>query len=77
MRDASDMPELEKDQSTLGMNRIDDIPPSLDLLFRIDAGRGGVAASRRHHGRGLGDDQTARRGALAIIFRVQRPRRET
>jgi len=31
------MPELEKNQSAFGVDGIDDSPPALDLLFRIDA----------------------------------------
>jgi len=70
------MPELEKDQSALGMHRVDDAAPALDLLLRIDAGCAGIAASARHDRRGFRDDQAMRRGALRVIFRVQRPRRE-
>jgi len=46
------------------VNRFDDAPPSPDLIIRINAGRGGIAASGRHHRRGFGDDQAARRGSL-------------
>ena len=37
--------------------------------LRIDAGHAGISVSRRHHGRGLGDDQAARRRALAHNIR--------
>src|ERR1700704_2991557 len=50
MRNPSDMPELQKDQSTFGMNGIDDTAPTLDLLLRIDARGAGVAMSGRYHG---------------------------
>ena len=36
------MPELEKDHAALGMNRVDDLAPSLDLLLGIDAGHAGL-----------------------------------
>jgi hypothetical protein len=65
MRDAPDMPELQEEHAALGMNGVDDLAPSLDLLFRPDAGYVGI-----------GDDQSARRGALGVVFHVQRPRRE-
>jgi hypothetical protein len=74
MRHPPDMPELEENQAAFGVHGIDDVPPAPDLRFRIDAGRAGIAASCRHDRRGLGDDQAARRGALAVIFTVQRPR---
>ena len=76
MRDAADMPELEKDHAALGMNRIDDAPPTPDLLIGIDAGGRRIAASRHHDRRGLGDNQAARRGALTVIFGIERARRE-
>jgi hypothetical protein len=77
MRHAPDMPELQENKSALGMNGIDDFPPAADLLNRIDAGRGRISASGSRHRRRLRDDQAARGGALAVIFRVQRPRRKT
>jgi hypothetical protein len=75
MRDAPDMPELEKDHAALGMDGIDDLAPAFDLLGQPDAGYVGIADPARHHGRRLGDDQSARCRALGVIFRVQRPRR--
>src|ERR1700678_1169462 len=76
MRHPPDMPELEENQAALGMHGFGDVAPSPDLRFRIDARGAGIAASRRHDRRGLGDDQTARRGALTVIFGVELPRRE-
>ncbi len=75
MRDTPDMPELEKDHAALGVNRIDDGAPALDLRLRVDAGHAGSAETGRRDRRGLGDQQSARCSALRIIFRIERPRR--
>src|SRR5579859_5874610 len=77
MRDAADMPELEKDQAALGVYGVDHTAPSLDLRLRIDAGNAGIATAGHHDGRGFRNQQTARRGALRIVFGVERSRRET
>jgi len=61
----------------LRLNGVDHTAPSLDLCIRIDAGHAGIAAARCRHRRGFRDQQAGRRGALAIIFCVQRPWRET
>jgi hypothetical protein len=76
VRDAADMPELQEDRPALGVDRIDDLAPTLDLLLGIDAGHAGAAKAGRDHRRSLGDDQAARRGALRVVLRIQRPRRE-
>src|SRR5438132_5527792 len=76
MRDAADMPELEEDDAALGVDGIDHLAPAGYLRLRIDAGRGWIAAAMREHGRRLGDEQAALRGALAVIFAVERPRRK-
>ena len=76
MRNAADMPELQEDHAALGVNGIDHLAPARDLLLGINSGYAGAAKTRRHHGRGFGDQQSARRRALGVIFRVQRPRRE-
>ena len=67
---------LNLGRALVAMNRVDDGPPALDLRFRIDAGHVGAAETGGHHRRGFGDDQAARRSALRIIFRIQRPRRQ-
>src|ERR1700732_2219028 len=77
MRNPADVPKLEKDHAALGMDGIDDFPPSLDLLLRVDAGHAGAAKSRRNHRRALGNDQPARGTTLRISVAVQRPWRET
>src|SRR3954466_15612643 len=76
MRDAADMPELEKDDAALGVHGVDHLAPARDLRLRIDAGRRWITAAVREHGRGLGDEQAALGGALAVIFGVERPRRK-
>src|SRR3954467_8152542 len=76
MRDAADMPELEKDDAALGVHGVDHLAPARDLRLRIDARRRRIAAAVREHGRGLGDDQAALSGALTVIFGVERPRRK-
>ena len=43
MRDAPDMPELEKDQAALGVHGVDHPAPALDLRVRIDAGHARTA----------------------------------
>src|SRR3954449_11958219 len=58
VRDTPDMPELKKDQSALGVSRADDVAPTIDLLFRIDARGARTTVPRRRHGRGFGDDQS-------------------
>ena len=77
MRNTPDMPELKEDHATLGMNGIDDLSPARGLLLGINAGHAGAAKTRRHDWRGLRNQQSARRRALGVIFRVQRPGRET
>src|SRR3954449_11712715 len=76
MRDAADMPELEKDDAALGVHGVDHLAPARDLRLRIDAGRRWITAAVREHGRGLGDEQAALGGALTVIFGVERPRRK-
>src|SRR3981189_1614273 len=60
MRNPSDLPELRKDQSPLGMNGIDGTAPAVDLLLRIDARGAGAAMSGRCHGGSFRDDQSSR-----------------
>ena len=76
MRDPADMPQLQEDDPALGVNGIDDLSPAGNLLLRIDAGHAGAAESGGHDRRRLGDDQSARRSTLGVIFDVQRPRRK-
>ncbi len=76
MRDAPDMPELQEDDSAPGMDGVDHLTPARDLLLGVDAGHAGAAEAGFHDRRGFGDQQSARRRALGVIFRVQRPRRE-
>ena len=77
MRDAADMPELQEDHAALGVNGIDHLAPARDLLLGVDAGHAGAAEAGFRHRRGFGDQQSARRRALGVIFRIQRPGRET
>jgi hypothetical protein len=70
------MPELQEDCTALGVNRFDDLAPAPDLLFGIDAEHAGAVKAGRDHRRSLSDDQAARRGALSVVLRIQRPRRE-
>jgi len=52
------MPELEKDQSALGVDGIDNSgQPS--ICCPIEARGARIATPRRHHWRGLGDYQAA------------------
>src|SRR3954452_391698 len=76
MRDAADMPELEKDDAALGVHGVDNLAPARDLRLRIDAGRRWISPAVREHGRGLRAEQGALGGALAVIFGVERPRRK-
>ena len=76
MRDAPDMPELQEDDSALGVNRIDHLAPARNVLLGIDAGHARAAETGFGHRRGFGDEQSARGRALGVIFRVQRSRRE-
>jgi len=76
MRDPPDMPELEEDDAALGVNGIDHLAPAGDLLFGVNAGHPGIAKTGRHHRRRLGDQQSTWRGALGVIFGVERPRRQ-
>jgi hypothetical protein len=68
------MPELQEDEGALGVDGINDLAPTFDLLVRPDAGHAGIAEGSRRDRRGLGNDQPALRGALRIIFGVERPR---
>ncbi len=77
MRDTPDMPELKEDHATLGVNGIDHLSPARDLLLGINPGDAGTAETRRRHRRGFGDQQSARRGALGVIFGIQRQWRQT
>jgi hypothetical protein len=45
VRDATDVPELEEDAATGGMNGLDDIFPSGDLFGGVDAWGVGVAVA--------------------------------
>jgi hypothetical protein len=38
MRHPADMPKLQENKSAVGMNGLNDFPPAVDLLIRIDAG---------------------------------------
>jgi hypothetical protein len=42
MRNAPDMPELQKDHAAFGVNGIDHLAPAGDLLLGIDAGTPGL-----------------------------------
>src|SRR3954470_22869909 len=76
MRDAADMPELEKDDAALGVHGVDNLAPARDLRLRIDAWRRRITATIREHRRGLGNEQAALGGALTVIFGIERPRRK-
>jgi hypothetical protein len=76
MRDASDMPKLQKNDSAPGVNGLDHFAPARDLLLGMDAGHAGTAEARFRHRRGFGNKQPARRRALRVILGVERPRRE-
>ena len=76
MRDAADMPELEKDDAALGVHGIRHLAPACDLRLRIDAWCRRVAAAVREHRRGFGNQQAAFGRTLAVIFGVERPRRK-
>jgi hypothetical protein len=70
VRDATDVPELEEDAATGGMNGLDDFFPSGDLFGGVDAGGVGVTiAERRYRGR-LGNDQSGG-GSLVIVLSIQ------
>jgi len=64
------MPELQKDQAAFGVNGVDHLAPARDLLLGIDARHAGAAEARLRDRRGFGDQQSARRRALGVIFRV-------
>jgi hypothetical protein len=56
MRHPTDMPELQENKSALGMNGVGDFPPALDLIIRINAGRGRISASGSRDRRRLRDE---------------------
>jgi hypothetical protein len=62
------MPQLQEDPATLGMDRINDTPPSGDLTIRIDAGRAGIAVAADRDRRRLRNDEAAARRALGIVL---------
>ena len=43
MRDAADVPELGKDLAACGVHRLGNVPPTGELLGRLDAGRSDIA----------------------------------
>jgi len=70
MRDATDVPELEEDAASSGMNGLDDFFPSGDLFRGVDAGGVGVAVAERRDRSCFGNDQSGR-GSLAIVLGIQ------
>jgi hypothetical protein len=56
VRDATDVPELEEDAATGGMNGLDDFFPSGDLFGGVDAGCVGVAVAERRDRGCFGND---------------------
>ena len=70
MGDATDVPELEEDAASSGMNGLDDFFPSGDLFRGVDAGGVGVAVAERRDRGCFGNDQTGG-GALAIVLGIQ------
>ena len=72
MRNAPAVPELQEDDAALGVDRVGDELPALDLLVRIDARHVRPRGPGRQHRRRFADDQAALRGALAVICSVER-----
>ena len=71
VRDASDVPELQEDQSAGLMHRIGDQSPALDLFAAVNARRPGIALSLHRHLGGFADDEGGR-GTLRVITGVER-----
>jgi hypothetical protein len=70
MGDATNMPELEKDVASRGMNGLDDFFPSGDLFRGVDAGSIGVPVAEWGDRGRFADDQSGR-GSLAIVLGIQ------
>ena len=68
------MPDLKEDHAALGMHRVGDQAPTLDLFGRIDAGSAGITPRLLGNIGRLGNDQTTLGRALAVIFGIQRLR---
>jgi hypothetical protein len=58
MGDATDVPELEEDAASSGMNGLDDFFPSCDLFRGVDAGGVGVAVAERRDRGCFGNDES-------------------
>jgi hypothetical protein len=70
MGDATDVPELEEDAASSGMNGLDDFFPSGDLFRGVDAGGVGVAVAERRDRGCFGNDESGR-GSLVIVLGIQ------
>jgi hypothetical protein len=70
MGDATDVPELEEDAASSGMNGLDDFFPSGDLFKGVDAGSIGVPVAEWGDRGRFADDQSGR-GSLAIVLGIQ------
>jgi hypothetical protein len=70
MGDATDVPKLEEDAASSGMNGLDNFFPSRDLFGGMDAGGVGVAVAERRDRSCFGNDQSGR-GSLAIVLGIQ------
>jgi hypothetical protein len=70
MGDATDVPELEKNAASSGMNGLDDFFPSGDLFRVVDAGSIGVPVAEWGDRGRFADDQSGR-GSLAIVLGIQ------
>jgi hypothetical protein len=70
MGDATDVPELEEDATSSGMNGLDDFFPSGDLFGGVYTRGVGVPVAERGDGSCFPDDQSSG-GSLAIVVGIQ------
>ncbi len=78
VRDAPDVPKLQKDPAIAGMDRLGHAAPSRNLLGAMNAGRVGIAQALGRNLRRLGDDQPGRSaldvvGGIELLRHVSRP----
>lgn len=67
VRDTAGVPDLIKDEATLGVDCISDELPSGDLVGRVHTRCARIASGRRRDISGLGDQQTTLGCTLSIV----------
>src|SRR6516165_7890562 len=73
MRDAANMPKLQKHPPTGRVHGVSDAFPAGDLLSAVDTGRAWIADPLWRDLCGFADDQSSA-GTLGIIGGIERPR---